>query len=174
MVGGEHRCAPHPPFWGQTPRRLLSMLSLCRCVYSVLKSVLRSETDLQGGVVSMQRTPSDAVDRRGHGARAWTRRRLLFRCHPRRSLPGKEDAFFSRTRLCNNTMCYALRVRIQVSENRSAVAREACRCVAVLARCLTDHFGALAELWLPELLRNTTRAVVVAAAGDEAARVIFG
>ncbi|CAN0506672.1 unnamed protein product, partial [Ectocarpus sp. 8 AP-2014] len=66
------------------------------------------------------------------------------------------------------------RVRRQVSENRSAVAREACRCVAVLARCLTDHFGALAELWLPELLRNTTRAVVVAAAGDEAARAIFG
>ncbi|CAM9417422.1 unnamed protein product [Ectocarpus sp. 13 AM-2016] len=62
----------------------------------------------------------------------------------------------------------------KVSENRSAVAREACRCVAVLARCLTDHFGALAELWLPELLRNTTRAVVVAAAGDEAARAIFG
>ncbi|CAM9305616.1 unnamed protein product [Scytosiphon promiscuus] len=62
----------------------------------------------------------------------------------------------------------------KVSENRSAVAREACRCVAVLARCLTDHFGALAELWLPELLRNTTRAVVVAAAGDEAARAVFG
>lgn len=61
-----------------------------------------------------------------------------------------------------------------MSENRSAVAREACRCVAVLARCLTDHFGALAELWLPELLRNTTRAVVVAAAGDEATRAIFG
>lgn len=62
----------------------------------------------------------------------------------------------------------------QVSENRSAVAREACRCVAVLARCLTEHFGALAELWLPELIRNTTRAVVVAAAGDEAARAVFG
>lgn len=46
--------------------------------------------------------------------------------------------------------------------------------MAVLARCMTDHFGALAELWLPELLRNTTRAVVVAAAGDEAARAIFG
>lgn len=62
----------------------------------------------------------------------------------------------------------------KVSENRSAVAREACRCVAVLARCLTIHFGSLAELWLPELLRNTTRAVVVAAAGDEAATAIFG
>lgn len=62
----------------------------------------------------------------------------------------------------------------QVSEIRSAVAREACRCVAVLARGLTDHFGALAELWLPELLRNTTRAVIVAAAGDEAARAMFG
>eukprot|EP00903_Cladosiphon_okamuranus_P018792 g17287.t1 len=62
----------------------------------------------------------------------------------------------------------------KVSENRSAVAREACRCVAVLARCLTEHFGALAELWLPELIRNTTRAVVVAAAGDEAARAVFG
>eukprot|EP00752_Nemacystus_decipiens_P012648 g11203.t1 len=62
----------------------------------------------------------------------------------------------------------------KVSENRSAVAREACRCVAVLARCLTEHFGLLAELWLPELIRNTTRAVVVAASGDEAARAVFG
>lgn len=70
--------------------------------------------------------------------------------------------------------CFAFAGRlVQVSENRSAVAREACRCVAVLARCLTDHFGSLAELWLPELLRNTTRAVVVAAAGDEAARAVF-
>lgn len=75
-----------------------------------------------------------------------------------------------------HSVCFVFVVVVvgQVSENRSAVAREACRCVAVLARSLTDHFGALAELWLPELLRNTTRAVVVAAAGDEAARAIFG
>lgn len=46
--------------------------------------------------------------------------------------------------------------------------------MAVLARSLTDHFGPLAELWLPELLRNTTRSVIVALAGDEAARAMFG
>ncbi|CAM9099879.1 unnamed protein product, partial [Phaeothamnion confervicola] len=65
-------------------------------------------------------------------------------------------------------------VSLRIADLRSAVTREACRCVAVVAHSTGDAFAPLAELWLPPLLRNTANAKdVIAASGDVAIRAII-
>jgi hypothetical protein len=46
-------------------------------------------------------------------------------------------------------------VAVRICDLRSAVSREACRSVAVIAGSLREQFAPLAELWLPHLLKNT-------------------
>ncbi|CAM9347319.1 unnamed protein product [Chrysoparadoxa australica] len=63
----------------------------------------------------------------------------------------------------------------KVANLRSAVVREACRCVALLAQHLADAFAPLAELWLPALMKNVVLAKeVMSASGQEGIRAIIG
>eukprot|EP01041_Mallomonas_annulata_P001775 gene1775-3436_t len=63
---------------------------------------------------------------------------------------------------------------VQITDLRSSVCKEACRTVAMLAKCTGVHFIPLAELWIPSILKVVpVKTQVMQSAADRSIRIIL-